>query len=498
MARSSVLVRTAQITLALMGALGQVDAMPQAGPVRIGQEPKPTNILLIVLDDVGTDKLRLFDELQAPPYARTPRLDALAEGGIRFRNFYVNPVCSASRACIQTGRYTFRTGMGANSEVWKLPDSELLLAELLRNGFASGQPYRCGAFGKWHLGQGDATHTVNNGYQRFYGSPRNTADHFLWTKTEHDEGSLPVEIPESDWSASIARADAVRWINAQGGPFFAYVAFNPPHEDWQVPPKALLSDATIAELEGYAEGQVAEPPQRRLFYQAMLEAVDTEIGNLIDGIDRLKRANTMIFVVCDNGTSPRVVTAPHDPRHSKAAVYQLGVRVPLIVSGPLVPGQAPSGGYECGGLIGAVDLWRTIAEITGADEALAFQSQGFSAPYPELDSVSFLPLIRNPRELGTRSLAFSQIFGPPGPIQSSQCLRVDLRALTDGEYKYIRRVVKDTQIGLCYPQGYAEEFYHVGIDPEETTDLLQGHALGLAQRTILRYLRSQMDTLSEF
>ncbi len=496
MSKSLALIRIAQVAIALLGSLRLVGALPQV-PVDQSR-PEPRNVLLIVLDDVGSDKLRMFDELWAPPYALTPRLDALAEDGIRFRNFYANPICSASRACIQTGRYTYRTGMGSNAEVWRLPDSEVLVSELLNEGFEPGRSYRCGAFGKWHLGQTEVGHAVDNGYERFYGSTRNTADHFLWTKTEHDAGTQPVQIPMSAWSASVVRADAVRWINSQLRPFFAYVSFNPPHQKWQVPPKALLSAATIAELEGFAEGQEATPAQRQLFYRAMLEAVDTEVGNLLDGIERRKRENTMVFVVCDNGTERPVVTAPHDSRHGKPTVYQLGVRVPMIVSGPLVPDEAPPGGFECRALVSAVDLWRTIAEITGADETQAFQNLGFSASYPELDSVSFLPLLQDPAGMGARSLAFSQVFGPPGALLPSQCLRVNLRAITDGEYKYIRSVSKDPRADPCAPPAYAHEFYHVSVDPEETNDLLQGHALGLAQLTILRYLQQQMDVLSEF
>jgi arylsulfatase A-like enzyme len=491
-ARSLVLLRT---TLALVGSLSVVDAMPQ---LERPPHEEPMNVLLVVLDDVGSDKLRQFDELWAPPYARTPRLDALAEGGIRFRNFYADPVCSASRACIQTGRHTFRNGMGSNSEIWELPSSEVLLPELLRHGFAPGRSYRCGAFGKWHLGETNAAHVVDNGYERFYGSLGNTADHFLWTKTEHDEGSAPLQIPMSAWSASIARADAVRWINAQVKPFFAYVAFNPPHQKWQVPPKALLSDATTAELEGFAEGQDALPSQRQLFYRAMLEAVDTEVGNLIDGIDRQKRENTMIFVVCDNGTERQVVTAPHDSRHGKPTVYQLGIRVPMIVSGPLVPDQVPTGGFDCRALVCAVDFWHTIAEITGADETRAFEELGFSEPYPELDSVSFLPQVQSPWELGSRALAFSQVFGPPGAFRPSQCMRVNLRAITDGEYKYIRSMTRDPDADPCSTPVYVNEFFHVAVDPEETHDLLQYSLMASDQRRILSYLQLQMDILSEF
>src|SRR5262245_23361124 len=143
-------------------------------------ETLPKNILLIVLDDVGTDKLGNFDPDQAaPPYASTPRLDALAAGGVRFTSAYADPFCSPTRASIQTGRYPFRTGMGANSDAYQLPDSEVLLAELLKNGLPRPQTYSCGAFGKWHLTPSSSPnpawlrHAVHNRYDRFYGTLSN-------------------------------------------------------------------------------------------------------------------------------------------------------------------------------------------------------------------------------------------------------------------------------------------------------------------------------------
>jgi len=457
----------------------------------------PWNILLIVLDDVGTDKLQLFDDLAAPPYPKTPRIDALAEGGIKFRNFYTNPLCSETRACIQTGRYGFRTGMGANTEIWRLPDSEVFLPELLRAGLPPEQAYRCGAFGKWHLGKLDPAHAVTNGYHRFYGTLLNPYQHFDWEKIEHDEGAPPsAPIPSTTWSASVVRSDAVNWINAETQPFFAYVAFNPPHDEWQVPPLALLSDATRAELVGYVEGQTAVGnDQRKIFYRAMLEAVDTEIGNLLDGIDPFQLQRTMVFVVCDNGSDHRVIQPPHDPTHGKASGYQLGIRVPMIVSGPLVPQPVPPGGHECTRMVEAVDLWRTLGALAGADEQMAFQSAGFSAPYPWIDSQSFLPLILDPGAPGPNPWVFSELYAPAGPYQSSTCLRLHLRTLTDGEFKYIRWVVKEPGTPLCAPPHYMHEFYRLTTDPHETTNLMQG-GLTPPERAALQDLRTLMDVLS--
>lgn len=468
---------------------------PWAAPS--GSTPPP-NVLMVVLDDVGRDKIERFDFLSAPPYARTPCLDALADGGIQFTNFYTNPLCSLTRALLHTGRYALRTGMGANTEVYRLPDTEVLLPEVLRLGFAPGAGYQCGAFGKWHLGAFDGTHAVTNGYHRFYGHLINAADHWNWPKIEHDEGSPMVgPFTVSRWSPAEVREDAVNWITAQSEPFFAYVAFNPPHREWQVPPLASLSPETQAELVGYAEGQyAANTDERKLFFRAMLEAVDTEIQSLLDGIGPAKLANTMVFVVGDNGTERRVIEPPHVTLHGKPSGYDLGVRVPLIVSGPLVAQPVPTGGHVVDELVEAVDLWSTIAELSGADVELAFKNSGLTAPFPTIDGVSILPLILDPAAPGPNEWAFFELFAPAGPYTNTVCLRVHLRGITDGEYKYLRWVDKPAAgIPDCaFPQ-YVHEFFHLPTDPSETNNLLAG-TLTPAEQAVFEHLRGTLDHLS--
>src|SRR5438128_889183 len=71
------------------------------------------NILLIIADDYGADSSSLYNSTNSgaslPP---TPNIEALARSGVVFRNAYASPVCSPTRACLITGRYGFRTGVG--------------------------------------------------------------------------------------------------------------------------------------------------------------------------------------------------------------------------------------------------------------------------------------------------------------------------------------------------------------------------------------------------
>ena len=460
----------------------------------------PPNILVIVLDDVGTDKLSLFDPGQpAPAYAPIPRLSALAESGIRFTSVYANPICSPTRACIQTGRYPFRTGMGVNSDVFGLPDSEVLVAQWLKDGLPPQQAYTCGAFGKWHLTRDDVsepanlTHAVRHGYNRFFGFLSNTSNHFDWTKVESIRGEAPITVPIANtWSADITRADCVDWIRSigVGQPFFAYVAFNPPHAQFQVPAfqtqdgRSLLSQATLTELGSAQPGDQPEPFQRELFYRAALEAVDSEIGYLLDDI-RGKLDHTMVFVIGDNGTPRFVINPPHDKSHGKTTFFQHGIHVPMIVSGPLVKKPIPLGGHVCTSLVDAVDVWATLTKISGAS----------LSPQPAVDGISFLPLIRDPSATGARPWAFAQLFSPAGPYESVVDLADHGRSITNGTFKYIRTVT-DHPIGE--PEiGYVHQLYRIATDPEETYDFVV-NGMTPEATDAYDYLNSEMDALSEF
>jgi len=103
----------------------------------------------------------------------------------------------------------------------------------------------------------------------------------------------------------------------------------------------------------------------------------------------------------------------------------------MVVSGPLVRAPVPPGGHVCTGRVDTIDFWSTIAEMTGAK----------LEPAPQLDSVSFLPMIKNPQTGGARPLTFSQLFSPPGPYSSVVNLRDHGRSISDSDWKYIRRVM---------------------------------------------------------
>jgi arylsulfatase A-like enzyme len=218
--------------------------------------PGPGNVLLILADDVGVDGIGAYGVGGDLPH--TPRLDQLAAGGVLFRNAWANPVCSPTRATIQTGRYSIRTGIGWIAEpaptLIGLPLSEVTLPEMLDLG--TGGAWAHAAFGKWHLGDGPDVGGVFApnlaGYYHFEGTLGNVTDYYDWTKVENG-----VVTQETGTYALSDQVDsALDWIATAPEPWFCYVAFNSAHSPWHAPPPDLHS----VDLSGAGDPEVDPRP----------------------------------------------------------------------------------------------------------------------------------------------------------------------------------------------------------------------------------------------
>ena len=388
------------------------------------------NYLVVVLDDVGVDKVGAYGEAPTPPL--TPTLDSLAQQGVLFRNAWANPACSPTRAAALTGRRAELTGLGRGIPPGPGLDSdELTIADVLREA-----GYATAAIGKWHLGH-DSEHPLTLGFDAHRGSRSNVGPGGYWNWRKFIDGVNQGK--QSKYATTDTADETIAWIEAQTRPWFVWLSFNSPHLPLHAPPPHLH---TRGDLTGATFPEV---------YAAMLEAVDTELARVLAAVG----SDTTIIVMGDNGSYARVIEPPFDPEHGKRSVYQGGVRVPFIVAGADVP--AASRGAESGALVQATDLFATIAEWVGSRATAA-------------DSVSFTPQLGDRSAPGRRTV-YTSWFDPNGGPPD---LNVYARAARDERYKLIRTL------------GARHELYDLVADPHESEDLLRRPLTPSAQAALSR------------
>jgi arylsulfatase A-like enzyme len=447
----SVRPRVAAVAAALLLALPLLARVADAAP---------RNILLLIGDDLGIDAAEFYPttvrRVTDPPAPPMPNMRRLAQAGVLFRDAWANPLCAPTRATLFTGRYSFRTGVGANThedpELPTLRRTEFLLPEAFQARPALG--YVLAHVGKWHVSHGDTDPNLH-GWPYFAGGdpwrPGNPS-YFSWTKHINDATAASTTYVTTDQVNEAL--GVIRRARTQGRPYFLQLALYAPHSPFHKPPNHLHSrDA----LPRYVKGMDPRP-----YFEAMAEALDTEIGRLLDGVDL---ATTTVIFVGDNGTTGSVIESPYPSSKDKGTMYQGGVRVPLLVAGAGVvdPGRLVPA------LANTVDLYPTILELAGIDPAAVVPAG------TKLDGVSLLPYIRKVAHPSPRRWAYAERFRPVYN-QGYQ------RAIRNARYKLIERA------------SGSRAFYDLAADPLETTNLL-GRTLTEAQRASLASLDRQLDAL---
>jgi arylsulfatase A-like enzyme len=381
---------------------------------------------MLVADDLGVDIMASYDVHPEP--AHTPVIDQLALDGVLFRNAYSYPSCSAARAATLTGRFGRRTGIGDiltfTGDTFELPLAEVTVAEALR---ASALGYSVSAVGKWHLsGARTASfydHPLLQGFDGWIGTASNLENALLiqegrtgyyhWEKSLNGNASVGLV---DGYVTSDTVDDAIAKISTMPEPWFLWVAFNAPHDPFTAPPPGLLREP------------VAEDASRPDLYRSMVEAMDTEIGRLLDSVgDELRDRTTVVFVG-DNGTPADAVLSPFDETRAKPSLYEGGTHVPLLVTGPAV--AVP--GAESEAMVHVVDLFATTLDLAGVDPSTVIDDAGHAV---RIDGQSLLPYLADPSRPGRRTTLFTERFAPIGPPPYAKRDRVALRG---DRYKIIR------------------------------------------------------------
>lgn len=443
---------------------------------------KPPNILLLIGDDMGNETLSCYEWSKNP--AKTPTLDDLCNSGVRFDNFWSQPVCSPTRATMLTGRYAFRTGVGrptgdgdsmgyfpellpkpasAPAELdraggrqgraqsrddaptdWGLPLTEFTLPMAFKVNQQLG--FSTAAIGKWHLSDrrnGWEDHPNLIGFDHFAGLIRGFPDsYFTWNK-----------VVDGEWSGQTGYApddktdDAINWIAEKGKhPWFLWMAFNLPHTPIHLPPENRRHN-DYSHLDPRAS-----PADAGLeLSNAMLETLDIEIERILASMPSDVRANTYVIFMGDNGSGRNAVRPPVEPGKAKGGLYQGGINVPMFVVGPGVVQGASAA------LVNSTDMFATIMELAGIDQAETVPGQ------VTIDSVSFAPYLKDPSLASIRTFAYADVFAGnfAGVADADFAIRND-------RYKLIRR---DSEF----------ELYDLQEDPFEASNLIAGELNQLQQ-----------------
>lgn len=306
------------------------------------------NVLVLLADDQGWGDLGVNENSTV----RTPHLDTLARQGALFEHFYVQPVCSPTRAELLTGRYHPRGGVyGTSAGEERLDLDEHTIGETFQDA-----GYATAVFGKWHNGSPYPYHPKARGFDTFYGFTSGHWGHYFdWTLERGAElvegnGYLPDDLTDR----------ALRFIEThRDEPFFVYLPYNTPHSPMQVPDRFYnrYADAALQREHRYAD---RENPTKTRAALAMAENLDWNVGRLLDRLEALDLTReTIVLYFSDNG--PNGWRWNDNMRGRKGSTDEGGVRVPLMIRWP---GQiAPD--TEVSQIAGAIDLLPTLADLAG-------------------------------------------------------------------------------------------------------------------------------------
>ena len=417
-------------------------------------QPPPPNFVFILADDLGYMDVGAYNP---DTFYETPNLDRLAAEGMLFTDAYAAaPVCSPTRASIQTGYYPARLHTtdffggpqpDAVSERWlatrpllpapyvnALPDSAETIAEALQ-----GAGYRTFYAGKWHLGpEGswpeDHGYEINKGGHRM-GGPYGPGRYFVpYGNPRLRDGPPGEHLPER------LAAETAAFIAGTGGePFLAFLSFYLVHTPLMTRPELeekYAAKPAPPNTWGTEGARRVRQVQNHAVYAGMVETLDQAVGVVLGTLDSLGLAdNTVVLFSSDNGglsTSEGHPTSNLPLRAGKGWLYEGGIRVPTMVRYP----ARVASGTQSRVPISSTDFFPTMIELAGLQPRA-------------VDGTSFASVLNGDEHRPRRSVYWHYPhYGNQGGSPGS--------AVRSGDWKLIR----------FYEDG-REELYHLGQDGSE-------------------------------
>jgi arylsulfatase A-like enzyme len=384
------------------------------------------NIILIMADDLGYGDISCYGG-----WVRTPNIDALAQGGMRFTDYHSNgAVCSPTRAALLTGRYQQRCGIDAvvtakgPARETGMAQKEITFAEILKQ-----RGYATGLFGKWHVGYRVEFNPTKQGFDEFTGYVSGNVDYH----THIDQADItdwwkgPEKVPEDGYVTDLITEHAVGFLRRhKDKPFCLYLPHEAPHYPYQGrqdPPERLP---------GGRKGKKTQGPEIKRAYREMIEIMDQSVGRVVETVRKLGlERNTFIFFCSDNGANKQGSNGPLNG--FKGSLWEGGHRVPAIASWPgrIKPGTT------CHQTVLGMDLLPTLASIAGATVPAGL----------DLDGTDLLGLLTKGAELPERTLFWAYR---------------NQSAVRQGPWKLL---IQDNR----------EQLFNLATDPREHTDLAPQH-----------------------
>ena len=389
-----------------------------------GPDRKP-NIVLIVADDLGWGDIGYHGS-----QAKTPNIDRVSSEGLRFDRFYVQPICTPTRATLMTGRYPWRSGMASgvilNHLQYGLPLDETTLAQTLKKA-----GYTTGIVGKWHLGHETPAHLpTERGFDYHYGL-YTAIDHF----THKWQGGLDWHrnrkaVREEGYASDLIGDECVRRIKEHDfskSPLFLYNPMFAVHAFNQAPDK-------------YTADYADEKNKERRGLLGLCAAMDFQFGRIIDALKEVGQLdNTFVFFFSDNGGNLHAAANNGPLRDGKGSYYDGGLRVPAFA---YWPGKIEAG-KTTGALAYAADLYPTFAALAGAP-----------LPAKPLDGVDLAPvLFKNATESGRKEILFM--------LEDSE--RERRGAMIEWPWKFLRTAKPAAP--------WTFELFNLATDPGEKNDV---------------------------
>ena len=364
-----------------------------------GKEPARTNVVLILIDDLGWKDLGCCGST----YYQTPHIDRLASEGMRFTNGYAAcNVCSPTRAAIMTGKYPARllltqwlpsgrwsrTGnkLCEGRYLSNLPLEEVTIAEAMREA-----GYRTAFLGKWHLGTETYYYPEHQGFDvniagRDYGAPGSyfypfKGDWKIPTTGLTLKKDSPLPGKKGDYLVDRLAEEAEAFIRESADrPFFLMLAHYAVHTPLEGKPDK------VARYEKVPKDQRQGKPA----YAAMVESVDESVGRVMRTLRELNlEERTLVIFTSDNGGFAGATdNAPL--RANKGSNYEGGIRVPVIIKWP---GHTKAGSTSHEPVI-STDFYPTILAATGQD----------LRPHQHMDGKNLVPVLTGAGGLGREAL----------------------------------------------------------------------------------------------